>query len=132
MLAEFPKISVKMMISKHFASPEQRVVWIKLFSFPPDKSSLRIWNKYFLTEVYRNIQRFDFQVLQECSSWASINGAVLMLFQTPTKNMFLDVLQEYIFYNVEWVEVRKMSEVFWAKGVLLFIFWSKFHFWGLF
>ena len=27
----------------------------------------------------------------------------------------LAVLQEYIFYYVEWVEVHKMSEIFWAK-----------------
>ena len=42
---------------------------------------------------------------------ASRNGAVQMFFLTPTKNMFLAVLQEYMFY-VERVEVRKMSETF--------------------
>ena len=57
-----------------------------------------------------------------------------------------DVLWEYHFYNVEWVEGRKMSDVFWAKlyyakkseikdkfqiwGFESFIFWSKFLFWG--
>ena len=35
-----------------------------------------------------------------------------MFFLTPTRNMILAVLQEYIFDNVEYVEVRKMIEVF--------------------
>ena len=26
---------------------------------PPDKSFLRLWNKHFLTEIYRNVQTFD-------------------------------------------------------------------------
>ena len=57
--------------------------------------------------------------------WASRNGAVQILFLTPTRNMFTEkflkwltfliVLLEYVFYNVEWVKVRKMSEAFWAK-----------------
>ena len=35
-----------------------------------------------------------------------------MLFLKPTRNMFLAVLREYIFYNIECVEVCKISEVF--------------------
>ena len=31
------------------------------------------------------------------------------------ENKALAVLQENIFYNDEWVEALKMSEVFWAK-----------------
>ena len=46
--------------------------------------------KYFLTEIYRNIQTFAFQVLRECSSWAFRNGAVQMFFLTPTKKMFAE------------------------------------------
>ena len=34
--------------------------------------------------------------------------------------MFLAVLQEYIFYNVEWAEIRKMSGIFWAKLYVIF------------
>ena len=40
------------------------------------KTLLSLWNKRFLKEIYRNIQTFSFKVLQECSSWASRNGAV--------------------------------------------------------
>ena len=69
----------------------------------------------FWTEIYRNMQIFAFQVLQEHSSWASKNGAVQMFFLIPTRKIFLAVLQEYVFYNVDWVEVHKISEGFWTK-----------------
>ena len=61
--------------------------------------------------IYRNIQTFAFKVLQECSSWASRNGAVQISFLTLHKNMsagkfvkserFLAVLQEHIIFNVK-------------------------------
>ena len=54
----------------------------------PDKTLLRLWNKRFLKEIYRNIQTFAFKVLQECSSWASRKGAVQIFFLTPNGNMF--------------------------------------------
>ena len=125
-IAEFPKISIKMKNCKTFKRPTQRVALRKLFSLSsPDKSFLRLWNKNFLKEIYRNTQTFAFKVLRECSSWASRNGVVQMFFCTQTRNMFagkfvkwerfLAVLSEHIFSNVEWVEFYKMSEVFWAK-----------------
>ena len=55
---------------------------------PLDKTLLRLWNKNFLKEVQRNIQIFDFKVLQECSSWVSRNDAVQIFFLTPHRNMF--------------------------------------------
>ena len=51
---------------------------------PSDKIFLRLWSKNVLTEIYINIQTFAFEVLQECSSWASRNGAVQM-FSSDTK-----------------------------------------------
>ena len=89
---------------------------------PLDKMLLRLWNKNFLTEIYRNIQTFAFKVLQKCSSWASRNIAAQMFSLTPSRNMsvgkylklerFLAVLREHIICNVKSVEVRKMSNVF--------------------
>ena len=38
-------------------------------------------------DICSNIQTFAFQVLRECSSWASRNGAVQMFFLTPNRNM---------------------------------------------
>ena len=88
---------------------------------PSDKILLRLWSKHFLIETDKNIRISVFKVLQECSCWASRNGAV----QTPNRNMFagkflmserfLPVLREHIIFNVKWVEVRKMNEVFWVK-----------------
>ena len=88
----------------------------------PDKILLRLWNKNFITEIYRNIQAFTFKVFQECGSWASRNDAVQMLFLTPNRNMFagkfvkservLAVLLEQFVVNVKLIEIGKMSGVF--------------------
>ena len=47
---------------------------------PPEKTLLRLSNKHFFTEIYRNIQTFAFKVLQECNSWEARNRAVQMFF----------------------------------------------------
>ena len=121
----FQKFQLKWKVVKKFhksqtANPALR----KLFSLPPthlsaDKILLPLWNKYFLAEIYRNIQAFALKVLQECSSWASRNVPVQMFFLTPNRNIFageferfLAVLREHIIFNVNWVEVRKMNEFF--------------------
>ena len=88
----------------------------------PDKILLRLWNKIFITEIYRNIQAFTFKVFQECGSWMSRNDAVQMLFLMPNRNMFagkfvkservLAVLLEQFLVNVKLVEIRRMSKVF--------------------
>ena len=89
----FEKFQLKWKLVKHFTRTKQRATFLKLLSLPqlpisPDKILLRLWNKTFLREIYRNIQTFAFKVLQESSSWASGNGAVQMFFLTPNKNMF--------------------------------------------
>ena len=94
----------------------------------PDKTLLRLGNKELnrnIQELYRNIQTFAFKVLQECSSWASRNDVVQIFFLTPHRRMFagkflkserfLVVFLEHIIFNVKWVKVRKMSQVFLAK-----------------
>ena len=126
-MVEFSKISIKTKNCKTFCKA-QRAALRKLFSPPPqshpppDQTSLRVCNKNFLTEVYRNIHTFALKVLQECSSWASRNAAVQISFLTPNRNMFtgkfvkpemfLAVLREHIIFNVKWTEACKMSEVF--------------------
>ena len=57
-------------------SHKQQAALRRLFTLPPDKNLLRLSNKNFISEIYRNIQTFAFQVHQECSSWVSRNGAV--------------------------------------------------------
>ena len=99
---------------------KQRATFRKLLSLPqlpisPDKILLRLWNKTFLREIYRNIQTFAFKVLQESSSWVSGNGAVQMFFLTPNRNMFpgkfvnweivLAVFWEHFVFNFKRVEI---------------------------
>ena len=47
--------------------------------------------KIFVKKVYRNIQTFAFNVLKECSSGASRNGAVQIFFLTPDRSVFTDL-----------------------------------------
>ena len=105
---------------------KQQAALSKLFSLPPpDKTLLPLWNKNFLKEIYRNIQAFAFKVLQECSSWTSRNGAVQIILLAPNRNMlaetfvkcgrFLAAFRVHIIFSVKWVEVCKMSEIFWEK-----------------
>ena len=54
---------------------------------PSDKTLLRLWNKNFLTKIYRNKQTCAVKVLQECGSWASRNGEVQMFFLATNRNM---------------------------------------------
>ena len=126
-IVEFRKISIKMKNYKTFYKSQTTSGLKEIIQPPPTphKILLRLWNKTFLREIYRNIQTFAFKVLQESSSWASGNGAVQMFFLTPNRNMFtgkfvnwerfLAVFWEHIIFNFKRVEIRKMSEVFWAK-----------------
>ena len=64
-------------------------------------------------------------MLRDCSSSVPKNGAVQMLFSDTSYNYvcwkickgsrFLTVLREYIFYNVERVEIHKINEAFCIK-----------------
>ena len=132
-MLEFQQISIKWKTVKYFMRPKQRAALKKLFSLfqsplhpLSNKTLLSLWNRNFLTEIYRNIQTFAFKVLQECSSLASRNDAAHMFFLTPNRNMFagtfvkserfLTMLRERIIFNFKRVEVRKMSEgFFWAE-----------------
>ena len=92
-IVEFPKIFIKMKNCKTFyeaqtASHLKEIIRLSPNLPTPDKILLLLWNKNFLTEIYRNIQTFAFKVLQECSSWVSRNDAVQIFFLTPHRNMF--------------------------------------------
>ena len=65
----------------------------------PSTQPLRLWNKNFLTEIYRNIRTFAFKVLQMCSSWASRNGAV--------QTIFADIKQKHVYWRIS-----KVRQVF--------------------
>ena len=127
-LLNFQKFQFKLNIAKHFTRPKHWAALRKLFSLhsppiPPDKTLLRLWNKNFLKEIYRNIHTFAFKVLEECSSW--VFDPLQIFFLTPNRNMFagkfvkwerfLIVFREHIIFNIKWVEVHKISEMFWVK-----------------
>ena len=94
-IVEFPKISIQ--IVQHFTRPKERAALRKLLSLsptpPPTPNQIKsyyvsgpktILQRY--TEIYRHID-ID-KVLQECSSWASRNGAMQMFFLTPNRKVF--------------------------------------------
>ena len=92
-------------------------------SFP----SLRLWSKNFLAEINKNKRTFTFKVLQGCTSWGrqkmvqckcffwQRTETCLLCWKICKSVSFLAVLQEHIIFNVKWVEVHKMREVFRAK-----------------
>ena len=90
-IVEFPNISIKMKYFKTFCEAQIASRFIELFSPPPDKSFLHLWNINFLTEIYRNMQTFAFQMLVECSSRTFRNDAVQMFFS--------DSNQKHLFYK---------------------------------
>ena len=111
---EFPKLSINM---KNFTRRKHRSALRKLFCPPPDKSFLRTYTGM-LSQWFENAVLWLLEMVQ-CK----------FFFLTTTRNMLLEnvcwkickvsgffaVLRKYIFYNVKTVEVRKISEVFWAK-----------------
>ena len=76
---------------------------------PPDKGFLRTWNKYFLTEICRNMQTFAFQALRECISWASRNGAVQM-------GVFLRFFARDIFLEIGFCVILQSIQNFFGPG----------------
>ena len=66
----------------------------------PDKILLRLCNKYFLTEIYRNIQTFAFKVLQEYSSWTS---------KMMQCKCFSDTKQKNVGWKIRKVNFRKVN-----------------------
>ena len=127
-IVEFPKISIKMKNCKTFYEAQTASCLEEIIQPPPNLPLIK-WNltlslkqKSFLPRYTE--QTFAFKVLQECISWVSRSGAVQMFF-SKTKQKFpgkfvksqrvLAMLQEHIIFNVKWVEVPKMSKVFWAK-----------------
>ena len=129
-LLNFQKFQFKLNVVKQFMRSKHWAAFRKLFSLhpsslPPDKILLHLWNKNFLKEIYRNIHTFAFKVLEECSSWLLRNGPLQIFFLIPNRNMFggkfvkserfLIVFREHNIFNIKWLEVHKISEVFWVK-----------------
>ena len=83
-IVEFSNISIKMKNFKTFYNAQTASRFKKTKQIKVSYVS----GKKILTEIYGNIQKFAFQVLPECTSCVSRNGAVPMFFLTPTRNIF--------------------------------------------
>ena len=113
---------MKMIISKHFTIPKVRAAWRKLFS-PSPRQKLKDKAKS-LEQVFsnRSLQKYTdiwFSSASKCFSNAVLRRLEKVqckcFFWHQPEICFSAMLQEYICYNVEWVEVLKISQVFWAK-----------------
>ena len=111
---------------KETANYIERMVCSQKSDVPQTSSSTSISE---ITISYGDIPNYTdicFQrASQICSSWAWRIDAVQIFFLASNRKIlagkfvkwdrFLAVLREHIIFNIKWDEVRKMSEVFWAK-----------------
>ena len=113
---------MKMIISKHFTIPKVRAAWRKLFS-PSPRQKLKDKAES-LEQVFSNRSLQEYTDIWFSSASKCFSNAVLRrlekvqckcFFWHQPEICFSAMLQEYICYNVEWVEVLKISQVFWAK-----------------
>ena len=116
----FQKLQLKWKIPKHFARPKQRCALRKLFSLPhPTSHQITPYYLNFLKELCR-------QLLSNCFKNAVLRRQEMaqckyfFWHQTETckfikSERVLAALREHIIFNVKWVEVHKVNEVFWAK-----------------
>ena len=113
---------MKMIISKHFTIPKVRAAWRKLFS-PSPRQKLKDKAES-LEQVFsnRSLQKYTdiwFSSASKCFSNAVLRRLEKVqckcFFWHQPEICFSAMLQECICYNVEWVEVLKISQVFWAK-----------------
>ena len=129
-IVEFQKISIKVKNCKTFyetqtASPLKEIIQPPPTPIPPYKILLGLWNKIFLeryTEIYRHL-------ISQCFKKVVLGRQEMMqckcFFLTPNRNMsarkfvdwesFLAVFWEHIIFNFKRVDIRKISEIFWAK-----------------
>ena len=87
------KNQLKWKVVKHFTRPSKETIQGPTNPPPLDKTLLCLWNKNFLTKIYRNTYTFAFKLHQECRSWVSRNGTVQMFFWQQTETCLLENLQ---------------------------------------
>ena len=79
--------SCKTFYETQIASPTREIIQPSPNKPLSDKMLLRLWNKKFLTEIYRNLPTFSFEALQKRSSLVSRDSAVHIFSLNPCRNM---------------------------------------------
>ena len=126
----FQKFKLKWKIWKHFRRPKQQAVLTKLFISSEDKKFLSFWNKIFLriyTGMYRDLlsKCFENAVLWrlemvQCKYFFWHQPETCLLANLSSEYSFW-LLLEYIFCNVEWLDARKISAIFWANSIVKWV-----------
>ena len=164
-VVEFQKNSVKIKSCKTLyeaqtATRLKETIQAPRNSPPSGKTLLRLWNKIFLREIYRNAQKFAFKVHQESGSWASRKKMLFLVqckcfFWQETETCLLENLQsqkgDLLLENLKIKKTLMMfmfigtcgriwkrcipEKIFSKKESQIWcfescIFWSKFCFWG--
>ena len=115
-IVEFLKISIKIRNCKIFYlnRPKQRATLGKSFCVTPNDPPL---DKVLLREIYRHfLSNISLSVKKWCSANVFSNiKQKHVCWKNFKSERLLAVLQECVILNSKWIEVRKMSEVFWAK-----------------
>ena len=129
-IVEFSKISIKTKSCKTFCKAQTASRLKKTIQPTPNHPfhphQIRSYHvSDIFKEIYRNIQTFDFKLLQECSSWASRTGAVQIFFLAPNRNMFVGKLvKSERFWTVLQGHIILMS------SELRFVKWVRFFVWN--
>ena len=124
-IVEFLKFSFKIKKCKTFYEAQtagrlKEIIQLPSTYLPPDKTLLFFWNKNFLTEIYRHL-------VSKCFKNVVLGRQEMV---KPNRNMS-ETKQKDVFWKTcevrssflrcvtrtycSWVEIRKTSEVFWAK-----------------
>ena len=140
-VVKFPKVSIKMKnwkTSCEVQTTSRLNEIIQPLHRPPlptqpDKISLRLWNKNFLTQIYRNNQTFAFEMFLGYILGRKQIVQCRCFFLTANRKIFapkfvkweriLTVLQEHIIFNVKWIEVCIVSELHCKKTIFCW-FWD--------
>ena len=83
---QFPRISVKMKNFKTFPEAQTASRLKEIIQSPNRWKLPKSIEQNFLTEIYRNIKTFNFQLLWGCCSWTSRNSTVAMFFLRKLDN----------------------------------------------
>ena len=129
-LLNFQKFQLKWKILKHFTRSKKQAALSKLLSLHPPlipqaKILLRLWKNIFLrryTEIYRHLlskwlknAALGCQEMVKCKFFFPDTHRNSFAGKFVKWERFLIMFREHFIINIKWLEVQKISEVFWVK-----------------